>query len=258
MGVLASTVNQVESVLNTIHGPDNLDTTCVEMGNYSRIPKRIRVGIPVEFNVSELSNEMMLVWKTAAENMCQELDAEIVPVSIPSIRCGLPAYYVIACAEAASNLAKYDGIQYGHRSNEQGNGIHADYIETRSEGFGPEVQKRLLMGSFVLSSDSYDAYYMNAKRIRDALKLDFKNAFLNADVLLAPVSANCKGPTLETASKLSSVESYVTDVMTVPASLAGLPCISMPSITGVNIQLISPFENDFQLLEIAKLCQGKI
>jgi len=261
-GILARSVNDVARVFDTIAGPDDRDSTCrtdpwvpptqemvaaSETGDLSGV----KIGIPVEFHVKELPQATLDDWRRSAAWL-EDAGAQIIPVNVPSVKDALPVYYVLACAEAASNLARYDGIQFGHRTQEPVDDLHSEYAFSRSEGFGAEVKRRILMGSFVLSSEAYDDYYIRATRIRAKLALDFSQAFTQVDVMLTPVSPH-PAPSPELALEQEPVTSYLTDVMTVPASLAGLPALSLPlGNSGQNIQLIGANGGDAKFLGISR------
>ena len=161
--------------------------------------------------------------------MLRDAGAEIVDISLPHTKYALPAYYVIAPAEASSNLARYDGVRYGHRARlGQGDGIVQMYEKTRAEGFGPEVQRRIMIGTYVLSAGFYDAYYNRARRVRALIKRDFDQAFeAGVDAILTPATPSAAFA-LGSMDDADPVEMYLNDVFTVTVNLAGLPGISVP------------------------------
>ena len=188
----------------------------------------------------------------AALKTLEGLGATLVPISLPHTELAVPAYYLIAPAEASSNLSRYDGVKFGHRAQDYRD-LADMYAKTRSEGFGAEVQRRILIGSFVLSHGYYDAYYVKAQQIRRLIAQDFQNAFQVCDVIAAPVAPS-------TAWKLGEknqdpVANYLADIFTLPASLAGLPCMSLPAgLAGglpVGLQLIGNYLQEAQLLQSA-------
>ena len=163
------------------------------------------------------------MWDKGAQWL-KERGAEIQEVSLPHTKYALPAYYVIAPAEASSNLARYDGVKYGLRSS--ADSLDELYAFTRGEGFGEEVKRRILIGTYVLSAGYYDAYYRKAQRIRHLILKDFKNVFQNVDILLTPTTPSSA---FEVGSKMDPVNMYMNDIFTVPASLAGLPAMNVPA-----------------------------
>jgi aspartyl-tRNA(Asn)/glutamyl-tRNA(Gln) amidotransferase subunit A len=205
--------------------------------------KGVRVGIPMEFNVRELAPEVVELWNRGAAELAA-LGCEIVPVSMPSVRLALPCYYVLAPAEASSNLARYDGLRYGYssKSTTEYANLAEMYQENRSEGFGDEVRRRILTGSFVLSSTSYSSFTVKAQQIRRKISDEFETVFSEVDFLLTPTSSQV-APQLSEAEEIMNtdpVKGYSADVMTTPANLAGIPAISVPggvSVTQHNLPL---------------------
>jgi len=183
----------------------------------------------------------------------KSLGAELVEVSLPQAQLSIPVYYIVCAAEASSNLSRFDGVKFGHRAKEFSD-LADMYQRTRSEGFGDEVKRRIMIGSYVLSHGYYDAYYLQAQKIRRMIAQDFQQAFAQCDVIAGPVA-----PT--TAWKLGDkaddpVANYLADIFTLPASLAGLPCMSIPVGTGdtgmpVGMQLIGNYLQEAQLLNVA-------
>ncbi len=187
-----------------------------------------RIGIPREYRIEGLSDEIDGLWTRTAE-MLKDAGAEIVDISLPHAKYALPAYYVIAPAEASSNLARYDGVRYGRRARlGQGDGVLDMYKMTRAEGFGPEVRRRIMIGTYVLSAGFYDAYYNRARKVRALIKGDFDRAYGDGiDAILAPATPSAAFA-LGSANKGNPVEMYLNDVFTVTLNLAGLPGISVP------------------------------
>lgn len=186
-----------------------------------------KIGIPREYRVDGMSAEIAALWDKGAD-MLRAAGAEIVDISLPHTKYALPAYYVIAPAEASSNLARYDGVRYGHRAAlAAGDGITDMYEKTRAEGFGPEVQRRIMVGTYVLSAGFYDAYYNRARRVRALIKRDFEQAFAGVDCILAPATPTSAFGLGEMASA-DPVEMYLNDVFTVTLNLAGLPGVVVP------------------------------
>ena len=187
-----------------------------------------RIGIPREYRMDGMPVEIDALWKQGAE-MLRDAGAEIVDISLPHTKYALPTYYVIAPAEASSNLARYDGVRYGRRARlSQGDGITEMYEKTRAEGFGHEVQRRVMIGTYVLSAGFYDAYYNRARKVRALIKRDFDQAFTaGIDSILAPATPSAAFPLGATAGD-DPVAMYLNDVFTVTLNLAGLPGIAVP------------------------------
>jgi aspartyl-tRNA(Asn)/glutamyl-tRNA(Gln) amidotransferase subunit A len=228
--------------------------------NLSGDIKGLRVGIPSEYRVDGMDSEITAMWDNAAK-MLQEMGAEIVPISLPHTKYALATYYIIAPAEASSNLARYDGVRYGLRVIDDGDGINDMYEKTRSKGFGAEVKRRIMIGTYVLSSGYYDAYYKKAQQVRGKIIKDFAAAFDKVDVILTPT---CPSAAFKIGENMEDpVTMYLNDVFTIPASLAGLPAISIPS--GLNkaglplgLQLLSHNFKESILLRTAYAMEQEI
>ena len=187
--------------------------------------KGLKIGIPDEYRPDGLSAEVAGYWDKAAE-ILKAAGAEIVRISLPHTQYALPAYYVIAPAEASSNLARYDGVRYGLRVD--GNGLDELYINTRTEGFGKEVKRRILIGTYVLSAGYYDAYYLKAQKVRRLIKNDFDEAFQKCDIILTPTSPVEPFAIGDKSMMENPINMYLNDVFTVSVNLAGLPALSLP------------------------------
>jgi aspartyl-tRNA(Asn)/glutamyl-tRNA(Gln) amidotransferase subunit A len=187
-----------------------------------------KIGIPKEYRMDGMPAEIEALWQNGIA-MMKDAGAVIVDISLPHTKYALPAYYVIAPAEASSNLARYDGVRYGHRAKlAAGDGITEMYEKTRAEGFGPEVQRRIMVGTYVLSAGFYDAYYNRARKVRALIKRDFELAFdAGIDAILTPATPSSAFGLGEMASA-DPVEMYLNDVFTVTVNLAGLPGVSVP------------------------------
>jgi aspartyl-tRNA(Asn)/glutamyl-tRNA(Gln) amidotransferase subunit A len=187
------------------------------------------IGIPKEYRVENMPAELEALWAQGTE-MLQDAGAKVRDISLPHTKYALPAYYVIAPAEASSNLARYDGVRFGHRAQlEAGDGITEMYEKTRAEGFGSEVQRRVMIGTYVLSAGFYDAYYNRARRVRALIKKDFDDAFISGiDAILTPATPSAAFGLGEMANA-DPVKMYLFDVFTVTVNLAGLPAISVPA-----------------------------
>ena len=187
--------------------------------------KGLKVGIPNEYRSDGLNTEVAKYWDTAAE-MLKSAGADIVNISLPHTKYALPAYYVIAPAEASSNLARYDGVRYGVRVD--GNGLDELYINTRTAGFGKEVKRRILIGTYVLSAGYYDAYYLKAQKVRRLIKNDFDEAFKQCDIILTPTSPIEPFAIGDKKMAENPINMYLNDIFTVSVNLAGLPAMSLP------------------------------
>jgi aspartyl-tRNA(Asn)/glutamyl-tRNA(Gln) amidotransferase subunit A len=187
------------------------------------------IGIPREYRMDGMPEEIDALW-TQGKEMLRDAGAKIADISLPHTKYALPAYYVIAPAEASSNLARYDGVRYGHRAKlSQGDGITEMYEKTRAEGFGKEVQRRVMVGTYVLSAGFYDAYYNRARRVRTLIKRDFDDAFAaGVDAILTPATPSSAFGLGEMA-EADPVQMYLNDVFTVTVNLAGLPGIAVPA-----------------------------
>jgi aspartyl-tRNA(Asn)/glutamyl-tRNA(Gln) amidotransferase subunit A len=185
----------------------------------------MKIGIPAEYRPNGLDGQISDLWDKAAD-MLRASGAEIVPVSLPHTKYALPVYYIIAPAEASSNLARYDGIRYGKRVD----GVHLDdlYMNTRTAGFGAEVKRRIMIGTYVLSAGYYDAYYLKAQKVRRLIRDDFTNAFEKCDLILTPTSPTQAFPIGDQSMRDNPINMYLNDVFTVSVNLAGLPALSLP------------------------------
>jgi len=183
----------------------------------------LRVGIPKEYRVDNMPAEIEALWQTGIEWL-KARGAEIVDVTLPHTKYALPAYYIVAPAEASSNLARYDGVRYGLRV--KGDDIADMYCNTRAEGFGDEVQRRIMIGTYVLSAGYYDAYYAKAQKVRTLIKGDFDTAFKDVDIMLTPATPSAAFAPGEITDP---VQMYLNDIFTVTVNMAGLPGISVPA-----------------------------
>ncbi|MCC5965242.1 MAG: Asp-tRNA(Asn)/Glu-tRNA(Gln) amidotransferase subunit GatA [Natronohydrobacter sp.] len=234
-GPMTKTVRDAAIMLEAMCGHDPKDSTSADLpvpDFESMLTGDIRgqkIGIPREYRMDGMNAEIVALWDKGAE-MLRDAGAEIVDISLPHTKYALPAYYVIAPAEASSNLARYDGVRYGHRAKlGPGDGITQLYEKTRAEGFGPEVQRRVMIGTYVLSAGFYDAYYNRARKVRTLIKRDFEQAFAaGIDAILTPATPSSAFGLGEMA-EADPVQMYLNDVFTVTVNLAGLPGISVPA-----------------------------
>ena len=230
-GPIGKDVRDCAILLKTMSGHDDKDSTSarVEVPDFEKFLgqniKGMRIGIPKEYRVDGLNKEVEKYWDEAIA-MLKARGAEIVDISLPHTKYALPTYYIIAPAEASANLARYDGIRYGLRVN----GEHLDnlYINTRSEGFGKEVKRRIMMGTYVLSAGYYDAYYLKAQRVRRRIVEDFQAAFEKCDLILTPTAPTPAFPIGDKSMQENPITMWLNDVFTVSISLAGLPAMSLP------------------------------
>ena len=257
-GPITKTVEDAAILLDIISGHDEKDSTSSVNSkenyyeNLNSDIKGMKIGIPKEFRSDKLPASTQKSWDECA-NLLKTNGAEIVDISLPHTMSALPAYYIIAPAEASSNLARYDGVRYGLRV--KGNDLIDMYEKTRSEGFGDEVKRRILIGTYVLSSGYYDAYYIKAQKIRSLIKSDYVEAFKKVDAILTPSTPSTA---FEIANEPSDpVQNYLNDIFTVPVNLAGLPGISIPYANDENnlpigLQLITNSFEEQKLLNVAK------
>ncbi|MET0588957.1 MAG: Asp-tRNA(Asn)/Glu-tRNA(Gln) amidotransferase subunit GatA [Novosphingobium sp.] len=231
-GPMARDVRDCAIMLEAMAGFDPKDSTSLNMpvpeweAGLSGDLKGKKVGIPREYRMDGMDPDVAKSWDDGIAWL-KDAGAEIVDISLPHTKYALPAYYIIAPAEASSNLARYDGVRYGLRDLPDGAGLQDMYAATRAAGFGAEVKRRILIGTYVLSAGFYDAYYTQAQKVRALIARDFKNAFEQCDVILAPTAPTAAfGLGEKTADPLSM---YLNDVFAVPASLAGLPAMSVPA-----------------------------
>lgn len=263
IGPLTKDVTDCALVLNAIAGWDPRDSTSVNIDcpDYTSFLGKdltgLRVGIPKEYFEEEGADPGVRTVVLAALRELESLGAKIEETSLPHTEYALSAYYLVATAEASSNLARYDGVRYGYRS-ETAPDVAAMFQHTRAEGFGPEVKRRIMLGTYALSSGYYDDYYLKALKTRTLIKQDFDRAFVNYDFLAAPTAPNVAFRFGEKADPLSM---YLTDVCTIPVNLAGLPAISIPCgfVEGmpVGLQLIGKAFDEGTLLRAAYAYEQK-
>ena len=228
-GPIARDVRDAAIMLKSMASVDPKDTTSVDLPvpDYEKAIgksiKGLRVGIPKEYRADGMSPEIEALWDKGAQWL-KEQGAEIVEISLPHTKYALPAYYIVAPAEASSNLARYDGVRYGLRV--PGDDIVDMYENSRAAGFGPEVQRRILIGTYVLSAGYYDAYYVRAQKIRTLIKRDFELAWNKVDVVLTPATPS---PAFAPGEISDPVQMYLNDIFTVTVNMAGLPGIAVPA-----------------------------
>ena len=266
-GPMTKTVRDAAIMLAAMCGHDPKDSTSADLpvpDFESMLTGDIRgqkIGIPREYRMEGMPAEIEALWANGAE-MLRDAGAEIVDISLPHTKYALPAYYVIAPAEASSNLARYDGVRYGHRATlAQGDGITQMYEKTRAEGFGHEVQRRVMIGTYVLSAGFYDAYYNRARKVRTLIKRDFETVFAQGiDSILTPATPSAAFGLGEMA-EADPVQMYLNDVFTVTVNLAGLPGIALPAGLGaqglpLGLQLIGRPWDEGGLLKTAQVLEN--
>ena len=266
-GPFTRTVRDSAIMLEAMASVDEKDSTSADVSvpDYEAALtgdiKGKRIGIPKEYSVDGMTAETTALWEQGAEHLRAQ-GAEIVEISLPHTKYALPAYYILAPAEASSNLARYDGVRYGHRATlSQGDGITEMYEKSRAEGFGAEVKRRIMIGTYVLSAGYYDAYYIRAQKLRTLIKRDFEDAFGQVDAILTPTTPS---PAFGLGEKSGDpLEMYLQDIFTVTVNMAGLPGISVPaglSADGLpmGLQLIGKAFEEADLLNTAFALESAI
>ena len=264
-GPMTKTVQDCALMLEAMAGFDLKDSTSINKKkekyskNLTENIKGLKIGIPKEYRIDGMTQEIDSLWENG-KKLLKDSGAEIIDISLPNTKYALPTYYIVAPAEASSNLARYDGVKYGFRSSKSKNLIEM-YENTRSEGFGEEVKRRILIGTYVLSSGYYDAYYLKAQRVRQMIKNDFNESFKKVDAIFTPSTPNSAFKIGE--KKNDPVSMYLNDIFTVPVNLAGIPAISIPAGVDSNnyplgLQLIGKPLDEQKLLNIAYAVEKKI
>lgn len=258
IGPIGRCVSDVAAMYDIIAGPDELDSTSIRIAlpnaqdHLKDSPGHLRIGVISESRGEGVSPEIREALERIAI-VLKEAGHELCDVSLPSLNAGISTYYIVANAEASANLARYDGVKYGHRS-EQPNDLADLYARTRGEGFGAEVKRRIMLGTYVLSAGYYDAYYLRALKVRNRIREEFTRAFAQVDFLLSPTTPQ---PAFPIGSCIDDpLSMYLCDVFTVGANLAGLPALSLPvAITGsglpIGAQLWGARGSDHRLLQFA-------
>ena len=263
-GPMAQNVKDCALLQEIISTHDTKDSTSIDFkrSHYSQdLNKNIKgkkIGIPKEYRVDGMPKEIEDLWQKGID-FVKDCGAEIINISLPHTKYALPTYYIVAPAEASSNLARYDGVKYGFRA--KGENLIDMYEKTRSEGFGAEVQRRIMIGTYVLSSGYYDAYYLKAQKVRKLIKNDFDEAYKKVDAILTPSTPSSAFMIGE--KKDDPVSMYLNDIFTVPVNLAGLPGISIPAGHDskgypVGLQIIGKAFDEQNILNIAYAMEDKI
>jgi len=262
IGPLTKSVTDAALLTNVLSGHDPMDSTSLNApvedytSGINEGVKGKKIGVPKEYLSGEIHPEVKSNVEQAI-NALQDAGAEVVEVSLPHTKYCVPTYYILAPAEASSNLSRFDGVRYGSRS-ENVTDVLSMYENSREEGFGPEVKRRILLGTYVLSSGYYDAYYIKAQKVRTLIKQDFQTVFDEVDALIAPVSPD---PARRISEGVEDpLKEYLADIFTIGANLAGIPAISVPCGTAekdgkdlpVGLQILGPHMGDKTVLQVAK------
>jgi aspartyl-tRNA(Asn)/glutamyl-tRNA(Gln) amidotransferase subunit A len=258
VGPMARTVTDCALLLQAIAGPDGQDATAADLpvpdytAGLERGVAGLKVGVPAEYFLPGMDPEVESAVRAGLHALGQ-LGATLVPVSLPHTKYALATYYLLATAEASSNLARFDGVRYGRRAQDV-KGLRELYARSRSEGFGPEVKRRIMLGTFALSAGHYDAYYLKAQKVRTLIRRDFEAAFAQVDVVLSPTSPV---PAFPLGQQTDPLQSYLLDVFTLPCNLAGLPGLSLPcgftrAGLPVGLQLVGRWWDEAGLLTAAR------
>ena len=261
-GPLARSAEDCAILLNEMSGHDSKDTTSLDiestdlLNTINQPIKGLKIGIVKEFSLGDLDSEVQNRFEDS-KKLYESLGAEFVEISLPNISASVPTYYSIAPAECSSNLSRFDGVRFGHRAENTGD-LNDLYIKSRSEGFGDEVKRRILIGTYALSAGYYDAYYKKAQQVRRLIKNDFELAFESIDLIMTPTSP---GTAFAFGSKgaQNPIELYLEDLFTISSNLAGLPAISIPhgkvNSMPAGLQLIGNFLREDQILNAAHIFQ---
>jgi len=256
-GPMARTAEDCALLLNEMCSHDEKDTTSIDEAipdfteNLNSSIQGLKIGLVKEFDLSKLDNDVVQIFEESKKHY-ESLGAEFIEISLPNISLSVPTYYVVAPAECSSNLSRFDGVKFGKRCDNPKD-LEELYIKTRSEGFGDEVKRRILIGSYVLSAGFYDAYYKKAQQVRRLIKNDFDSAFKNVDIIMSPTT---RGAAFEAGSKGDDpIQMYLEDLFTIPANLVGLPAMSIPNgmvdNKPIGLQLIGNFLDESRLLQAA-------
>ncbi len=260
-GPMARSCEDMALMMNVMVSYDERDSTSLNhpKEDYTRELgkplKGLKIGLPKEYFSEGLDNNVATIVQ-AAIDVYRKLGAEMVDISLPNTRLSIPVYYVLAPAEASSNLSRYDGVRYGHRAKEYGD-LMDMYCKTRAEGFGAEVKRRILIGTYVLSAGYYDAYYLQAQKIRRLIAQDFENAFKQCDVIMGPTAPSTAFKIGEKAE--DPISMYLQDIYTIAVNLAGLPGMSVPAGFSnnlpVGLQIIGNYFDEARMLNIGHAYQ---
>jgi aspartyl-tRNA(Asn)/glutamyl-tRNA(Gln) amidotransferase subunit A len=261
IGPVTKTVSDAEIVFNAIRGKDPLDSTTYPDGIYpDRTPKKPVIGVPYHILEQDGIDPGVRANFTESVKKLESLGYTTREITLPNIGYSLAVYYILMPAEVSSNMARFDGVKYGRHTD--GTDLLHDYLNTRGEGFGPEVRRRILIGTYVLSTGYYDAYYNKSLILRQKISQDFVDVFQTVDAILTPTTP---APAWKIGEKADPLSVYLTDVFTVTANIVGLPAISLPSGSvragssdmPIGIQLMSPHNTEHILFDIGKKFLGE-
>lgn len=256
-GAFTRSVADAALMLEVIMGFDENDSTSIKkevpelLSACKKSVKGMKIGVPTDLmELDGVNSDIIRMWQDSIEIMKDE-GAEIVNITLPHAKYALPVYYIIAPAEASSNLSRYDGVRFGYRTDKTGLNLDEMYTHTRTEGFGEEVKRRIMIGTYVLSSSHMDAYYLKAQRMRRLIANDFKEAYMKADIILLPSTPSAAFGV--DVNQDNPITMYLNDIFTIPASLAGLPCASVPAAFSsdglpLGMQLVAPALDEYNLL----------
>jgi aspartyl-tRNA(Asn)/glutamyl-tRNA(Gln) amidotransferase subunit A len=265
IGPFTKTVKDAAILLRVIAGHDPMDSTSADVpvpeyeAEIGKPVDGMRLGVPAEYFGEGLDGEVRTLAEAAIQRL-REAGAEVLPISLPHTAYAIPTYYVIATAEASANLARYDGVRYGYRSA-KARTLSEMYRKTRDEGFGTEVKRRIMLGTYALSSGYYDAYYLKAQKVRTLLARDFQNAFTQVDAIVTPTAPT---PAFKLGEKSNDpLAMYLADIYTVTADLAGIPGISVPcgetqSGLPVGLQVLGKHFDEGTILRVAHVVEHEL
>lgn len=255
-GTMTNSVRDAEIMFSVVEGKDRYDATTISPDTYPHVPQKetYRIGVPRDFLAEGMEPDVLALFDVQIAALIAA-GHEVVDISLPLMKRGLAAYYIVMPAEVSSNLARYDGMRFGTRVS--GANLLEDYLKTRAEGFGTEVKRRILLGTYVLSSGYYDAYYGKAEQVRNMMRAELDAAFTDIDIIMTPTSA---APAFKIGEKKDPLSMYLADIFTVPANLTGVPAISIPMGTverdgialPVGVQYIAPHAGDERLFDLGK------
>jgi aspartyl-tRNA(Asn)/glutamyl-tRNA(Gln) amidotransferase subunit A len=255
-GTLSNSVEDAELLFKAMQGKDKMDATMIAPDTYEKvaIKEKYRIGIPRDFLKEGVDPDVLARFEEAAANLIKQ-GHEVVDISLPLMKRGLAAYYIVMPAEVSSNLARYDGVRYGLKV--EGEDLLGDYQNTRAEGFGAEVKRRILLGTYVLSAGYYDAYYGKATEVRKMMRAELAEAYKNVDLIMTPTAPT---PAFKIGEKEDPLSMYLADIFTVPVNLTGVPAISIPGGSverdgvdlPVGVQYIAPLAGDERIFDFGK------
>lgn len=255
-GTMTNSVRDAEIMFSVVDGKDRYDATTISPDTYPYVSLKetYRIGVPRDFLAEGMEPDVLALFDAQIAALIAA-GHEVVDISLPLMKRGLAAYYIVMPAEVSSNLARYDGMRFGTRVS--GANLLEDYLKTRAEGFGTEVKRRILLGTYVLSSGYYDAYYGKAEQVRNMMRAELDAAFTDIDIIMTPTSA---APAFKIGEKKDPLSMYLADIFTVPANLTGVPAISIPMGTverdgialPVGVQYIAPHAGDERLFDLGK------